>query len=94
MHVVKGLDIGAFLAAEYKNIKSPPCIGVWLNNAHNHKIGCRYNPVQYNMILQASLQRWIRNISEFKNTSTGIDADASKGKTRPGLFWQPVGLMI
>ena len=27
-------------------------------------------------------------------TSTGIDADASKGKTRPGLFWQPVGLMI
>ena len=28
------------------------------------------------------------------DTSTGIDADASKGKTRPGLFWQPVGLMI
>ena len=30
----------------------------------------------------------------FTRTSTGIDADTSKGKTRPGLFWQPVGLMI
>ena len=28
------------------------------------------------------------------DTSTGIDADASKGKTQPGLFWQPVGLII